>query len=174
MTEIFKIRENGFEEIKKKLIIRAVPTLLIAISFGIAIVFFNSKEKEDLYSNLPFMIPFLLFFAGFGIFRGLKRQKMLFESYQLIFSESDVTREQANTPTVNIQFINIKSITKDAKGGYIVKGKTTAETIFIPAQIENYENLEILLNQIKPFSESNEVSFDEKYKIRHCPKKCVS
>ncbi|PXY41819.1 hypothetical protein DMB65_04445 [Flavobacterium cheongpyeongense] len=165
MNEIFKIRPNGFEDMKKQLIIKSVPTLLLSMTFGIAIVFFNSKEKEDVLDVLPFMIPICLFALGYGLYKGLKRQKMLFESYKLIFSENNVVREQVNTPIINIQFSDIQSITKDKKGGYVIKGKSAVETILIPAQIDNYENLEILCNQIKPIEEFQQPKFDEKYRI---------
>lgn len=54
---------------------------------------------------------------------------------------------------------------KDKKGGYAIKGKTAVETILIPAQINNYENLETLCNQIKPIEEFQQPKFDEKYRI---------
>jgi len=163
--ETFKIKSGGFDEIKKQLIIKSVSLLLISISFGIGIVFFNSENKEDVLDILPFMFPIIICALTFGIFNGLKRQKMLFESYQLIFSENNVIRKQVNTPIVNIQFDDIKSIVKNKSGGYTIKGKTAIETILIPAQIENHENLEILFSKIKSIEEFQKLAFDEKYKI---------
>lgn len=165
MNEIFKIKANGFDEMKKQLIIKSLPVLLLSMTFGIAIVFFNSKEKEDVLDVLPFIIPICLFSLWYGLHVGLKRQKKLFESYKLIFSENNVVREQVNTPIVNIPFSEIQSIVKDKKGGYAIKGKTAVETILIPAQIDNYENLETLCNQIKPIEEFQQSKFEEKYRI---------
>lgn len=165
MSEIFLIRENGFNETKKELIIKTIPILLISMLFGIGIVYFNTKEKEDLYMALPFILPIYLFALGFGVSRGLKRQKLLFQSYKLTISENNIVREQINTPTINIPFVDIQSISKNKKGSYTVKGKTTSETILIPAQIENHENLELSLNQIKPIEQLTQPPFDEKYKI---------
>lgn len=165
MNEVFKIRTNGFKEIKKQLIIKSLPLILISMSFGLAIVFFNTEDKQDLITILPFMIPILLFAFGYGIFKGIKRQKMLFQTYKLIFSENNVIREQINTPLINIQFEEIKSISKDKKGNFTIKGKTTIDTILIPAQIDNYENLEMLINKIKPIEKFHQPTFDEKYKI---------
>jgi hypothetical protein len=164
MNEIFKIRENGFEEIKKELIMKSLPIFLISMVGGIAVGCFNTENKEDLIFVLLTMIPIFLFAFGFGIFKGLKRQKILFQSYQLIFSENNVLREQTNTPSINIQFDDIKSINKDKKGSYTIKGQTTTETILIPAQIDNAENLELLFNKIKPIEEFSQPTFDKKYK----------
>ncbi|KUJ61008.1 hypothetical protein AR687_14875 [Flavobacteriaceae bacterium CRH] len=165
MNEIFKIKESGFEEIKKQLIIKSLPTLLVAMSFGFAIVFINAKEKGDVLTVLPFMIPFILLSMGYGIYKGLKRQKMLFQTFKLTFSENNIVREQANTPTVNIPIADIKSIIKDKKGSYTIKGKTASETILIPAQVGNYEHLEMLFSQIKPVEELTLPTFEEKYRI---------
>ncbi|WP_163411203.1 hypothetical protein [Flavobacterium ajazii] len=165
MNEIFQIRANGFNEIKKQMIIKSIPTLLISMGFGVGIVFFNAEDKESLISILPFMIPLLILCLGFGLYTGLKRQKMLFQSYRLILSENNIVREQANTPTVNIPLTDIQSIIKDKKGGYAIKGKTAVETILVPAQIENHEKLELLLDHIKPVEELTQPSFDEKYRF---------
>lgn len=165
MNEIFKIKESGFEEIKKQLLIKSLPILLIAMSFGFAIVFINTKEKEDLFTILPFMIPFLILSMGYGISKGLKRQKIIFQTFKLTFSENNIVREQENTPIITIPFADIQSIIKDKKGGYAIKGKTVVETILVPAQIDDKENLEIVLNQIKPIEQLTQPSFDEKYRI---------
>jgi hypothetical protein len=165
MNETFKIRENGFDEIKKQLIIKSALFLLIAMSFAVVILFFNAKDKQELFDTLPFLLPIFLFSICYGTFKGLKRQKKLFQSYNLIFSENKVVREKFNTPTINIPFGEIKSISKDKKGGYAIKGKTAVETILIPAQIENYENLEVLFDQIKPIENFQQPTFDEKYRI---------
>ncbi|MEN2400171.1 hypothetical protein GKZ90_0010305 [Flavobacterium sp. MC2016-06] len=165
MNETFKIKETGFEEIKKQLLIKSVPLMIISLTFGAGIVYFNTKDKEDFFAVLPFIIPIFLLSLGYGIFTGLKRQKMLFKSYKLTFLENSVSREQINTPTVTIQFDDIKAIIKNENGSYAIKGKTTVDTILIPAQIDHQENLETLFNQIKPIQEINKPAFDEKYKI---------
>jgi hypothetical protein len=165
MNKTFQIKTNAFKETKKQLIIKSLLLLLISMCFGFSIIYFNSNDKEDIITILPFIIPIFVFAGAFGILKGLKRQKILLESYKLILSENNVIREQENTPTINIQFMDIKSIIKDKKENFTIKGKTTIETILIPAQIDNYENLEIILNQIKPIEEISQPTFDEKYRI---------
>jgi hypothetical protein len=164
MSEIFKIRVDGFKEIKKQLLFKSLPILLISMAFGLGIAFFNTKDKEDLVTILPIMIPFFVLTLGYGIHKGLKRQKLLFDSYKLLFSENSVIREQINTPTITILLNDIKSIIKDKKGSYTIKGKTNSETIFIPVQIENHEKLELVFNKIKPIESFNKPTFEEKYK----------
>lgn len=165
MNEIFEIRANGFKEIKKQLIIKSIPILLISMALGFAIAFFSKKKDEDVTPSLLIMIFLILLAYCYSLFKEVKKQKMLIHSYKLIFSEHSVIREQINTPSINILFNEIKSIVKDKNDSYTIKGKKKLETILVPAQIGNYKTLEMLLNQIKPIENFSEPTFDEKYKI---------
>ena len=164
MNKVFEIKANKFEEIKKQLIIKTLPILLISIALGFAISFLNAK-KGDLLSTWLIMITLLFLVYGYSLFSDLKKQKMLFRSYKLIFSEHNVIREQINTPLITILFDDIKSIAKNKNGSYTIKGKITSETILVPAQIDDYETLEMLFNQIRPIENFSQPAFDEKYKI---------
>ena len=53
---------------------------------------------------------------------------------------------------MNIAFIN-----------FIIKGKSAYDIIIVPAQIENYGEVELLLKQIKPFDEKITKPFFQKY-----------
>lgn len=165
MNEIFKIKENGFSEIKKQIIIKSIPFFLFVVSFGFALTYFNTKDKENVLSSMLFTIPIVILSLTYGLSKALKRQKKIFETYKLVFSEGNILREQFNTPTVNIQFNDIQSIIKEKKGNYTIKGKTAVETILIPSQIDNHEELELIFDKIKPIDKTIQRTFDEKYKI---------
>jgi hypothetical protein len=81
--QTFKIRQDGFKEIKKQLLIRTLPIMLIAVTVGIAISSMNSKDKAGDVNVLPIIIPLAAVSVGFGLYRGVNRQKSLFESYTL-------------------------------------------------------------------------------------------
>jgi flagellar biosynthesis protein FliQ len=46
MSEIFKIRVDGFKEIKKQLLFKSLPILLISMAFGLGIAFLTQKIKK--------------------------------------------------------------------------------------------------------------------------------
>ena len=77
--KVFKIRQDGFKEIRKKMLLRSIPMLLIAGAVGITISTINSKQKENDANVLPIVIPVIAATLGFGIYRGISRQKALFE-----------------------------------------------------------------------------------------------
>jgi len=161
--QIFKIRQDGFKEISKKSLLRSIPLLLIAGAVGITISTINSKPKENDVNVLPIVIPIAALTLGFGLYRGVNRQKGLFESYTLTITNNLITREQLNTPTISIYFNDIKEIAKYKNGSFTIKGKETVDLIGIPAQIDNPAQLETALQQIQPIVVKDKVSFMEKY-----------
>ena len=147
------------------MLIRTLPIMLIAVTVGITISSINSKDKTAEVNVLPIIIPFIAVVVGFGLYRGVNRQKGLFESYQLTLTNNLITREQLNTPTISIYFNDIKEIVKNKNGSFIVKGKDPTDLIMIPAQIDNYSDLEKTLNEIKQIATQLDKSFLQKYSI---------
>ena len=139
--------------------------MLIAVTVGISISSINSKDKIAEVNVLPIIIPFIAIVVGFGLYRGINRQKGLFESYQLTLTNNLITREQLNTPTISIYFNDIREIVKNKNGSFIVKGKVPTDLIMIPAQIDNYSDLEKTLNEIKQVATQLDKSFLQKYSI---------
>jgi hypothetical protein len=160
----FKTREDGFKEIKKQLLIRTLPIILVAVTVGIVIGSVNSKNKETDINILPFFIPLAALSVGFGLYRGVNRQKDLFDSFTLTLTNNLITREQLNTPTISIYFNEIKEIRKNRNGGFTVKGKNPTDTINIPPQMENYSELEKSLNKIIPITTKSSEPILQKYR----------
>jgi hypothetical protein len=161
--QVFKFRQNGFKEIRKKALLRSIPLLLIAGAVGITISTINSKQKENDVNVLPIIIPLIAAALGFGLYRGVNRQKALLESYKLTITNNLVTREQLNTPTISIYFNDIKEIAKHKNGSFTIKGKEAVDLIGIPAQIDDYSKLETALQQIQTIVVKDKVSFLQKY-----------
>lgn len=157
--QIFKIREGGFKEIRRTMLIRTIPMLVIVLTFGITI----ASKSLNYTDILPYYIPFIIVLLAFGIYRGVNRQKALFNSYTLTITNNLISREQVNTPTISIYFNDIKEISKHKKGSFTIKGKDTTDIIVIPLQIDNYSQLETTLQDIRPIVAKDNVSFLEKY-----------
>jgi len=149
MLEEYKIKPEGFKEIKKKMIIVMTPLMLLAIGAGFGMSFFNPSGQEMQYDSFPLFILFVLGVTIFGLYKAINRQRILFESYRLIISENEVRREQFNTPTISILHSDIHSIVKNANGGLTIRGRTNQDIFGVPSQIDNLEQLEQSLNHIK-------------------------
>lgn len=71
------------------------------------------------YSNDPSIwsgISLGLIFITISVIRGWRRQQALIRSYTLTIGENRITREQKNTPTISLSFMEIKEISRTPKG----------------------------------------------------------
>ena len=147
----FTTKKNGFRALRKKLLI----SLIISYGLGVVVmVLFSTTntpgEQDDNSLLIKLMIVALVF--AFSTYSTLKRQKKMFESYRLTITDDSVIREQHNTPTITIPKNTINEITRTAAGMYCIVGESKLNAIVIPAQIEDPDDLERLLAEIKPIT----------------------
>ena len=116
------------------------------------IIIFTIPNNETDRMNIPFIIVVLVLFIGASIYRSVGRQKKILESYKLTIDENLIKAEQMRMPAVSIYFNEISAIIKNKKGSFDIKSSTTKDVIIIPLQIENYAEIESLLNKIKPIT----------------------
>lgn len=159
----FKIKAGGFSEIKKAIVIRAVPLALIASIGGLAISHFSGNGQNIDSSNYLIMTPLILCALAFGIFRSIKQQKEIFDSYTLTVSDNTITRVQHNTSTISINYTDVSEIIKNKNKSFTIKGSTAVDIIGIPSQIEAYDQLENMLIEIKPITVKTKEPLLQKY-----------
>ncbi len=148
----FRIRPDAFVELRKKVLMRSIPIMLIAASAGAVIPLINSQEKASDASFLFIFIPIIIGVMGFSIWNSLKKQQKLLESYLLTIDGNVITREQLNTEEITIYFHEVKEIIRGNQGALAIKGFDKTEIIYVPTHIERYGELEALLSQIKPIT----------------------
>jgi hypothetical protein len=128
----FKIRENGFKEIRKQTIMRTIPITLMAMLVGLAIFEFNPNNNSTSDINVyPFIIPIIIGALAFGLIKGIKRQKAIYDKYMLTIDDSGITREQGNTPAIRLLFSDITKIAKNNQGGFVITGRSLANSIIV-------------------------------------------
>jgi len=76
----------------------------------------------------------------------------MMKSYQLTISENTIVREQLNTPDIFIYHAEVLEIVQHKNGNLSIKGSRNNGTIIIPAQIDNYTQLQTTLQEIHPIS----------------------
>lgn len=146
LTKQFKIKENGFKEVRQKILIRTIPLVFISGMVGLLILKYSPSYNANTEINVfPFVIPVILCAFAFGIIKAIYRQKTMYESYKLEIDDSGITREQVNTPVIRILFTEINSITKNSQGGLVITGNSLANSILVPTQTQDLEVLENIL-----------------------------
>lgn len=134
-----------------------IPIFLLVAGIALSISLINADKKSlDLF---PLIIGLVVgsVFLTFSLRRIIKRQQVQFESYSLTVADHVIGREIANTPTILIYTNDIREIIKRRNGSFVIVGKKAGEMIFIPQQIEDYEELETRLNNLKPLNTSSSV-----------------
>jgi hypothetical protein len=159
----FKIKENGFDEIRKQMILRTIPIALIAACGGLAISHFNTNGQSSDVNVLPFLIPIIIGAMVFGLLKGIKRQKNIFNSYELTINDESILRKQDLTADIEIQFNEIKEITKNKNGALAIKGENSNKSIGVPSQVENIMELESRLSKVFEITTSNKQTFIQKF-----------
>lgn len=144
-----------------------IPMILVFITIAIVTSIPHTSKTRirihhsvDTTDQIIAIAPFFVSF-GFVIFlmsRFFARLRKTYESYELQISDNLIGREQLNTPTVSIYKKDVQEIVKRSKGGFTVRGAGVHDVIFIPKQIENYDELEAALEQIKPISNKSQKS----------------
>jgi hypothetical protein len=159
--EVFKIREDAFKEIQKKMLLRTIATMTISVVLGISISVINTNTDLVGYDYLLYLIPTILLIYGFGAYQVMNKQKKLLQTYTLTIGDNLITREQYDTPSVAIHYFEIKEIIKEKNETFTVRGEK--DVISIPKQIDDYAHLENTLGTIQTVIINDSVTAFQKY-----------
>jgi hypothetical protein len=151
--KLFRIKPGGFREIRTRFLLVYIPLMLAASTSGILIAHYNTGHRSGDTGSLFIAMPVFIIIIAWNIFRSLKRQKELFESFSLAIDGQAVVRVQKNLPQLTLPYSAITRITKQKNGCISINTARSYNCIQVPAQIENYEQLEAALNEIKPLEQ---------------------
>jgi hypothetical protein len=157
----FRIRQDGFKDIKKKLVL-TLSIMFTAIFLIIIVLPALMSNDPERFQTLPYLVPIFLGVFIFSLFIGIKKQRSLFESFTLRIDDEKIVRERLNTPTLTIYRNDITEIIKHANGSFVIRGKSKLNPIVMPAQVVDYQLLESMLNQIKTIKVLTTKTFLEK------------
>lgn len=162
--EQYQTRADGFKEVRKALLNRTIPIVLLGVLGALAINYFNPNlQRQHLLVAMPLIIPIIAGAVGIGIYRLLQRQKEIYNSYRLTIDEHSITREQHNTPTIRIHITDVDRIIKNHNGSFTIKADTVRNVIVVPSQVDNYDDLERSLARIKPITKKTREPFSKRY-----------
>jgi hypothetical protein len=150
-VEYFRPKPGSFSEISKALFYRTIPIMLLAFAVAFLITEYKSGFSESSVKSGVAMFVFMIVAGGAGVLFSMKTQKAKYESYELGIGEELITRTQYSTPSMSLKKGDVKGVVKNSNGSYSIKGiGGMLDVIGVPAQIENSERLEVLLNGFAP------------------------
>ncbi|MFT2010215.1 hypothetical protein ACMA1I_16190 [Pontibacter sp. 13R65] len=157
--EIYRNKKGSFREIKKRSLRITLPLMLLALLFGVGISY-NSVSGLD---TLPFVLIISLAAASFGIYRGMNRQRTLFDSYSLTVEDDFLTREQLHTPTVRMARHDIQEIISHTNGSLLIKGKNPADVIMVSEMVADRDRLMATLSGISQIKHQETKSIQQRF-----------
>ena len=135
----FKLDKAGFTVQEKSILVRSVAIGIIATCGGIIVTTYHQGNTSS-YS-LYIVVPMILICIGAGLWIGIRRQRKLWATYELIINEDTIIRKQNNITTITISKNEIQYIVESDNGIIAIKPMNTNQIIIVPAGITNREEL---------------------------------
>lgn len=137
----YKNNPEGFNELKRKLLLVLIPLFFVTLVAGSGIGFINGSTGQVDSASFVMMI-LMIGMSFFVISRGLNKQRKIFKSYLLIIEDDVIQREQEMTPLITLKKNEITEIIKCKNGSIMIKGQKRQDVIIVSKHIANYETLE--------------------------------
>ncbi|MEJ8802158.1 hypothetical protein [Pontibacter sp. H249] len=142
--EVYRNRKDGFKVIQKRTLKIILPFMVLGLLSGIGISYYNNAS----FDTIPFVLVISFVAVSFGMYRGLNRQRILFNSYSLTVEDQCLIREQQNTPTVQIPKQDIQEIIRYPSGSYLIKGKNLTDLIIVSELVHDHDKLSATLSEM--------------------------
>jgi hypothetical protein len=156
----FKTKPDGFQQIRRTMIFRDFPLLLLTLIYATFMVGFEKSEKPINWYPIATIAIMMAVIITFVFIKIITRQRHIYEEFVLTIDENGITREQHYSDTLTIATHEVSKIYKKSNGSLVINGADVSEKIIIPPQMEEPEKLEYKLAGIKSFSQ---MPFLEKY-----------
>lgn len=133
-----------------------IITIMIVVNAGDLINNDGTTANRFVWTNELLLLLAIVVMAmgagAFTLYRILSKLKTMFESFELQISDNLIARERLNTPTISIYLKDVQEVVKCKNGSFLVRGANANDLIIIPKQIDDYDQLETALAQIKPIT----------------------
>jgi hypothetical protein len=137
----FKYRRDSWPAFRN----RTLLGMLIGIpAFAVGAYVVHPRHFEWWYA-LVALIPFLL-----GTFRGLRRVREQWESFEISLDGDCVVRRQANTPEIRLCRSEVVSVTESPSKGLAIRGASRYQLVGASKHLEGYEELATVLREWGP------------------------
>lgn len=150
-TKIYSLKPEGFEPLKRKLILRGIGVGLLASGTVFAIQLLTGKLSLPV---LALALPIIVFALVRGIRRGLNMQRDGWSSYRLVVADDFVIKQQANMPDVEIELGEIAKLIQ-THAGIEIKTRDRLRVILVSSSLDGYDEVTTTLRQWRDFEDES-------------------
>jgi hypothetical protein len=137
MLETFRLGPGGFRPLQTQLIAKSLVVSALAVG---AAMFIVSRRTSLEIRQLAVIVPMLLLFVGFGIYRSVTRERAALVGSEWDVGDDFIRRRTPHRPTIEIRSDEITRI-EAVRNGLVVRGRTSERAIWIPAWLEGFSAL---------------------------------
>jgi hypothetical protein len=159
----YRISEEQYRKFRRRYLTLYVPGIAVMIAVVALIDFYATRGGG--FPVWIIIVPLFLVYFSFVIYRSLRRARRMLMSYTLVVTDTDITREQDSTPTISINFMEIKEIIRTRKGAFLVKGLHRTDLIAIPRELNETGVLEQELQTLAPITTDKKDPFMIKHRL---------
>ncbi len=145
--EEFRIQKGSFKEVKNTILLRRLALNLFLAIIIFAVLFFN-KDNDPAFIQLPILLAIVITVQLVLALRQLKKYEAVFESFSITVNDNEIISDQWGRDPLIVSKANITEIIK-YDNGVIVINSNNPKSVIIPKQIQNADDLEKLLLEIK-------------------------
>lgn len=152
MTKTYRLSAAAADQDTNRQLVRSVSfTILIILIVPFVMVstgqLHGTRDLIPIFVLYAFLIPFI-------IWRVIRRTRRMLrnavETYQLTIDEIQITRTQKECPTMVILRSSVERISERAGQGFRIETAKRAENIWVPGELEGYEEVKALLLSTTP------------------------
>jgi hypothetical protein len=148
----YKIDDIQFKKFRKRYLLYYLPLVIVIAVVPTAIYLYRAPSTGIDIPVWPFVLLIIIPYYLFSMNRTLRLQRRLMKSYVLTVSDTGISREQYNTQTISISFMEIREIIRTKRGGFIIRGLDRTDTIQVPHWVDETGQLEKELQTLAPIA----------------------
>lgn len=158
MLKVYTVKKEGFKEVKKRILFRSIPLILLAIGFGMFISLFNGQNHE-INTGIILSTLIIAFIAVFiGLFFSLKIQKDNYFNKSIEINDRGILIKTKDVINMEIDRKNIVEIIEKNDGSVFIKTDNKKD-VLVPKYFDDLEDFKQVVSQ---FSEIKKENADQK------------
>jgi len=148
----YRLSSAATEQDTNRILIRSLSFIVICMLIPMFVMLFSGQLSDP-----TFQVTFLCLYGvvmaimvGVAIRRARRMMKNAVETFELTIDDLQITRTQRECPTIVIPRAEIKRISERAGQGFRIETATVRQNIWVPRELEGYEEVKSLLASNAP------------------------
>ncbi|MFB6457631.1 hypothetical protein ACE38W_20345 [Chitinophaga sp. Hz27] len=156
---VYKISSEGVKAQRRQQIRMQVLIIAVALLGGWYVYGFGGVEPR-LETILP--VAIVIIYITISTYFRIRKVNQALKTFEIEITENTIIRRQENMQELSFSRFEISNMAQ-TRNGVVIRGEGPGSAIIIPSAIDDYDELLVELEKIRPFDEADKKAFHEKY-----------